>query len=370
MDWARIAASPWERQRAFPGDAFVDESLATWTHGVTIDAPQRDVWPWLLQMGAGRAGWYSWDFVDNGGRHSAEAIVPGLQRIGLGDVLPAGPGVTSAFQVVRLEPERDLVLGVPFDGGGPSATWEFLLDPAPGGRTRLLVRTRVGPRGWMAPLAPATPSALRVSRVLARLPRGPILAVARAGHRVMQARQLRSIRRRAEGRRGSISRLLRAENGMNIVGQGGRILLLTAPVLAAAVAIRGLAPGLVRLPIAQGFLTPIGAVLFLAGVALWAAAVAQLVAGFAQGRLVTTGAYGICRNPIYASVSLLALPGLSLLLGTWAYLVPAAALWLGVRLFIPAEERDLRRVFGEEYVRYTERVHRFLPWVRPGPGDR
>lgn len=92
---------------------------------------------------------------------------------------------------------------------------------------------------------------------------------------------------------------------------------------------------------------------------------AQLLSGFPKGKLVTTGAYGVCRNPIYGSVALLVLPGLALATGIWGYLVPAAALLLGVAIFIPREERDLARVFGEEYRRYTASVHRILPFVRP-----
>jgi hypothetical protein len=116
-------------------------------------------------------------------------------------VLPAAPGAMDAFVVARLEPGRDLVLGVPHDGGGLRSTWEFLLDPVPGYRTRLLVRARVSSLGWMTPLGAATRTAERVYRVLARMPRGPLLALARAVHRVMQARQLRGIRRRAEAHR-------------------------------------------------------------------------------------------------------------------------------------------------------------------------
>jgi protein-S-isoprenylcysteine O-methyltransferase Ste14 len=101
------------------------------------------------------------------------------------------------------------------------------------------------------------------------------------------------------------------------------------------------------------------------GIALWLTAVVQLLEGFPRGRLVTRGAYGVCRNPIYASMGLFILPGISLLGGTWAYLVVAAALLVGVRIFIPREERDLLRVFGDDYRRYTARVHRVLPFVTP-----
>ena len=163
MGVTSVGASAEERARPFPGDGLLEESIATWTHGVTIAAPPRAVWPWLAQMGAGRAGWYSWDSVDNGGHPSAREVDATWERIAIGDVLPAGPGVTEACVVERLEPGRDLVLGVPHGAGGLRSTWEFLLDPLPGGRTRLLVRSRVGTKGWMEPLGAASPRADRCS---------------------------------------------------------------------------------------------------------------------------------------------------------------------------------------------------------------
>ncbi len=372
-----VAATAEERRRPFPGDALVEDSLGTWTHGVTIGAPPRTVWPWLAQMGVGRAGWYSWDFIDNGGHRSASELVAAWERVDRGDLMPAGPGVTTAFVVERVEPGRDLVLGVPHDGG-LLATWEFLLDPLPGGRTRLLVRTRVSPRGWLTPLGPVTRRAERVYRALARLPRGPILALARAGHRLMQARQLRGIRRRVEAHlpraaaagagKQRLSRLVTAGNGMHVFGQGGWIMLFTAPSMVAAVLADLFAPGLVELPLPASVLAPPGVALLVLGIALWLTAVSQLVTAFSRGELVTTGAYGVCRNPIYSSIAFFVLPGLALLSGTWVYLVVALVLCAGVLLFIRNEERDLLRVFGDEYRRYTARVHRLIPFVKPARG--
>jgi CubicO group peptidase (beta-lactamase class C family) len=193
-----VRATAEERRRRFPGDDLTDEVLATWTHGVSIHAPPRAVWPWLAQMGAGRAGWYSWDRLDNGGRPSAEEIDPALARVAVGDVMPAGPGVRDAFVVGRVEPGRELVLGLRDDDGGWRGTWDFLLDPVAEARTRLLVRVRVSGRGWMKPLEKGGPAAAHGPGLVAKLPRGPVLAVLRAIHRVMQARQLRGIRRRAQ----------------------------------------------------------------------------------------------------------------------------------------------------------------------------
>ena len=160
-------------------------------------------------------------------------------------------------------------------------------------------------------------------------------------------------------------RLIRAENGMDIFGQGIRIILFTLPAIAAAVAAHQWAPDLAKLPLPCSLATPLGAALVLLGLAMWGTAVVQLLIGFPRGRLVSTGAYGVCRNPIYGSVAFFVLPGLSLMSGTWVYLGVAAVLCLGVAIFIRKEERDLLRVFGDEYRQYTARVHRILPFVKP-----
>ena len=91
----------------------------------------------------------------------------------------------------------------------------------------------------------------------------------------------------------------------------------------------------------------------------------QLLLGFPKGRLVHTGAYGVVRNPIYASVALLILPGVALLTQTWVYPVVSVFLIAGVMIFIPTEERALRKTFGDEYAAYCKRVHRLIPFVKP-----
>lgn len=163
--------------------------------------------------------------------------------------------------------------------------------------------------------------------------------------------------------------VFQAENGMSIFGQGPWIMLFTSPAAVGAVMAHALAPDLVRIPLPGSILTPPGMALVLLGLAFWLIAVVQLLNGFPRGKLITSGAYGACRNPIYSSFGLFVLPGVSLLSGTWAYLVVAAVLCLGVRIFIRREERDLLQVFGDEYRRYTASVHRLIPFVRPAGGS-
>ena len=81
MALATCTATGVERHRPLPADGLVPHPLFTSTHAITTDAPPEHVWRWLAQMGAGRAGWYSWDAIDNGGTPSATRVVPELQAV-------------------------------------------------------------------------------------------------------------------------------------------------------------------------------------------------------------------------------------------------------------------------------------------------
>ncbi len=121
------------------------------------------------KWGAGRAGWYSYDSIDNDGHPSATEVIPELQHLAVGDVVPALPGARDAFVVAAVEPLRDLVLAVPEAGGGHLVSWEFFLEPRADG-VRMLVRGRVGAK-WparrsRAPVEPAPADRARLSLFL------------------------------------------------------------------------------------------------------------------------------------------------------------------------------------------------------------
>jgi hypothetical protein len=138
-----IRATDEERTRPLPGDECIPDPLDTITHAVTIDCPPREVWPWLVQMGAGnRAGWYSYDWLDNGRTPSATRIIPELQHPAVGATFPALPGLTEGFKVEALEPEKRLTLIFPDADGRASSSWTFVLEPIGRHQTRLLVRVR------------------------------------------------------------------------------------------------------------------------------------------------------------------------------------------------------------------------------------
>jgi hypothetical protein len=92
-----------ERVRDLSGDELIPKPTGSVTHAITIRRSALDVWPWLAQMGSGRAGWYAYDFIDNGGRPSAVRILPEFQNVGVGTVFPALPGAKDVFVVTRCE---------------------------------------------------------------------------------------------------------------------------------------------------------------------------------------------------------------------------------------------------------------------------
>ncbi len=184
-----------EDQRPLAGDALLPDAQTQITQGITIAATPDVIWPWLLQMGCQRAGFYSNDALDNEGARSAREVHPELQRLRVGDVIPATPAGDEGFEVLAVEPDRALVLGGlydadarrqrSFDSERPGrfwqTTWSFVLEPLDDGKTRLHVRARAAfPAGgrlhaeWMKPLHHLMEAAqLRhlAARVERRLPR-------------------------------------------------------------------------------------------------------------------------------------------------------------------------------------------------------
>ena len=163
----------------------------------------------------------------------------------------------------------------------------------------------------------------------------------------------------------SILNIFTKQRGMTIIGQGGKIILFMLPSLIAAVLVQLYLPQFAALPVRLSFIQPVGYLLLLLGLVLWGAAVIQLLTGFSKGKLVTTGAYGVVRNPIYSSVTFFILPAVALLTLTWVYFVPSVFLYAGVMIFISKEEEQLTKAFGKEYEDYLARVDRLIPFKKP-----
>ena len=140
----RIAVRPWhlrwgatdeEITRPMPGDDLLPGAESA-TRAITIEAPPEDVWPWLIQLGYGRAGWYSYDWIDNDFQPSADHIVPELQHLEVGDRILMMP--TMGFEVRAVHPPHSIV-SLLEDG---STSWCLALYPAEHGSTRLVSRWR------------------------------------------------------------------------------------------------------------------------------------------------------------------------------------------------------------------------------------
>jgi len=177
----QVRATSDEYARTLAGDNLILQPIGSVNHAITIRRPPQDVWPWLVQMGSGRAGWYAYDFIDNGSHHSAERLLPEYQSVAVGNVFPALPGAKDVFLVAQCEPGHSLVLSWRMPNGQYQTTWAFVLEEPHPGQTRLIVRGRVA--SGYRPYG---------------LPQWIALPTGRLAHFIMQRKQLLGIARRAE----------------------------------------------------------------------------------------------------------------------------------------------------------------------------
>jgi hypothetical protein len=141
-----------------PGDELVPRPKITSTRAITIDAPPREVWPWLVQIGQGRGGFYSYDALENLVRcdiHSADRIIPQLQQLDPGDLIRLAPAGGPCFRVSRAQPPSIVILAgadpktqvaspIPATPEELASTWQWVLHPSDNGRrTRLVARQRL-----------------------------------------------------------------------------------------------------------------------------------------------------------------------------------------------------------------------------------
>jgi hypothetical protein len=145
-------ASDEEIERAMPGDEIVDSPTFVATRAVLVESPPEAIWPWLVQIGYRKAGFYSWDQLDNDGIASSEEIIPAFQNLKVGDMIPLS---ATAFAEVRLlEPNRFMLLEIPSHSMTHSSwSWAWGLYPVDGRQTRLVTRLRVRFDGVLRNLA-------------------------------------------------------------------------------------------------------------------------------------------------------------------------------------------------------------------------
>lgn len=134
---------PWQRRwgtteeevrRPMPGDGLLRPGAPSTTRAITIDASPRDVFPWLLQIGYGRGGWYSYDWIDNDGKRSVDRIDPALQSLTVGDRIQMLPGFGPSVR--EIETNHHIL------SAGDADTWCLLVEATPEGRSRLVSRWR------------------------------------------------------------------------------------------------------------------------------------------------------------------------------------------------------------------------------------
>jgi hypothetical protein len=152
----RWGATDEEIALALPGDGLLEEPASQVTRAITIDASREEVWPWLVQLGADRGGFYTYDVLENLfglDIHSADRIVDEWQDLEVGDLVYADRARTGGWRVMELRPNDALVLAVADPSTGMPLgrdenlrwefQWTFAVRDVPGGGTRLLVRERV-----------------------------------------------------------------------------------------------------------------------------------------------------------------------------------------------------------------------------------
>src|ERR1051326_3650364 len=134
-------ARPDEVSRELPGDELLPGAGLVTTRAITVKAPPEAIWPWLVQMGSGRGGAYTYDWIENLfglDMHSADVILPRFQDLKVGDELPLGPG-RAVMRVEVLDPPRAFAIRI----AGQNWAWIFALVPE-GGATRLISRNQIG----------------------------------------------------------------------------------------------------------------------------------------------------------------------------------------------------------------------------------
>jgi hypothetical protein len=167
----RWGATDEEVAMAMPGDDLIEDAK-TVTRAIQIAAPPEAVWPWLVQLGFGKAGWYSYDWIDNDGIPSADTILPEFQNLEVGDRILMMPEM--GFTVTSIDPNRSIVSLL--ETGNTS--WSLGLYPQQGGGTRLVSRWR---NHW-GMITPAT---------------AVFVAITSPGTFIMEQKMLREIRKRS-----------------------------------------------------------------------------------------------------------------------------------------------------------------------------
>ena len=132
-------ASDIEINRSMSGDHIVSKPTFNATRAITINAPAGNIYPWIAQMGVNRAGWYSYDLLDNLGRHSSEAILPQYQSTKVDDLVPMSPDGKQGLWVKDFGNSEWMLW---WDKTGDTS-WVWCIYPEGNSCSRLVTRVRV-----------------------------------------------------------------------------------------------------------------------------------------------------------------------------------------------------------------------------------
>lgn len=150
---------------------------------------------------------------------------------------------------------------------------------------------------------------------------------------------------------------------MNFLGIGPKIAVILLPCLALSIVLSSVKKDLFIFTSESGKLIHTAGIIIMAsGLIFYAATVRLLLRGLKETKLVTTGAYSLCQNPLYASLILFIIPALSLLLNSWLVLTTSFAGYILFRIFIRTEYNELEKIFGESYLKYKNETPEFFPF--------
>jgi protein-S-isoprenylcysteine O-methyltransferase Ste14 len=146
-----------------------------------------------------------------------------------------------------------------------------------------------------------------------------------------------------------------------LVGSGDKIALLTLPFLIVGLILNVAYPSLFDVGGPSNILRVVSFVVLVPGVAIWLWSIILILTKVPKGELITSGPYSLVKHPLYTSVALLVLPWIGFLLNTWLGALIGVVLYIGSRVFAPAEEAELSKTFGASWDEYSNTVK--MPWL-------
>jgi protein-S-isoprenylcysteine O-methyltransferase Ste14 len=152
-------------------------------------------------------------------------------------------------------------------------------------------------------------------------------------------------------------------NRLNPLGIGPKIAIILLPWLATSIILSRMPNRYFEFTATNSQILHVsGILLMVAGLIFYFSTVRLLLKGLKETRLITSGPYSICRNPLYLSLIILIIPALSLMLNSWLVLTSSVVGYILFKLFIKSENSELEKFFGEDYLKYKRKTPEFFPF--------